>query len=83
METYKVLWYLQSGLQGEGGDSVPLLCPDETSPGVLCPGEESSGYRVIDLLEHIQRRSSKMIQGMECFLCEDRWRELGLFNLEA
>ena len=38
--------------------------------------------RDVDLLEHIQRRATEMIQGMEQPSCEDRLRELGLFSLE-
>ena len=36
----------------------------------------------VDLLEHIQRTATKMIQGMRHLLYEDRLRELGLFSLE-
>ena len=36
----------------------------------------------MDLLEHIQKRVTKIIQGMEHLFCNDRMRELGLFSLE-
>ena len=38
--------------------------------------------RDIDLLECIQKRATKMIQGMKHLLHKDRLRELGLFSLE-
>ena len=42
----------------------------------------SSQYRRdMDLLEHVQRRTTEMNQGMKHHY-EDRLRELGLFNLE-
>ena len=38
--------------------------------------------RDMDLLECIQRRVTKMIQGMEYLSYKDRLRELGLFSLK-
>jgi len=38
--------------------------------------------RDVDLLEHIERRATTMIQGMEHLSYKNRLKELGLFNLE-
>jgi len=36
----------------------------------------------VDLLEHVQRSTTKIIQELEHFSYKDRLRELGLFSLE-
>ena len=43
-----------------------------------CPQKRSS----VDLLECIQRRATKIIQGIEYLSYEDMLRELGLSSLE-
>ena len=77
----------ECGQQGNRGNPAPLLHAAEASPGELHPdvesGESVSQYRIDkDLLECIQRRATKMIQGTEHLSYENKLRKLGLFVLE-
>jgi len=79
-QPYPRLHQKKCGQQVKGGDSAPLLCIGETLPGVLQLDLESSVET--NVLEHIQRRTTKMIQRMEHLSCEDRLKETGLCSLK-
>ena len=70
----------QCGQQGEGGGLQ--LC--SVLGHLICSTQMGSAQhrRDMELLERIQRRATKMMQGMEHLSYGDKLRELGLFSLE-
>jgi len=64
-QPYSGLHQKKCGQQGKGGDTAPLLCTGETLPGVLHPAVESALQKRHILLEHVQRRATKMNHGVK------------------
>ena len=64
-----------------GGD-CPLLCPCETPAGVLCLSLRPQHRNDAEMLKQVQRRTMKIIKGLEHLSYEEGLRELGLTGLE-
>ena len=80
-QLYPGLHQKKCGQQGKRGDPALLLCTGETYLECCIQTWSSQYRRDVDLLEHAQRRATKMIQGIEYLSYETRQRELGLFSL--
>jgi len=67
---------------GCGRSSCPLLCADETSPGVLHPNVESSVQEKPGPVGVHPEEGDRNDPKDGTSSCEDRLRELRLFSLE-
>ncbi|KFQ68488.1 hypothetical protein N335_02906, partial [Phaethon lepturus] len=80
----RILGCIQSSVASRSREVILPLCCTVVRPHLeSCTQCWSPQHRKdMGLLERVQRRSRKMIRGMEPLSCEDRLRELGLFSLE-
>ena len=82
-KTNHILGCIKRNVASRARKVILSLCSALVRPYLeYCVQMWSPQYRRdVDLLEHIQRRATKMIQWAEHLQYEDRLRELGLFSL--
>ncbi|KAK4828576.1 hypothetical protein QYF61_027666 [Mycteria americana] len=78
----KDLGVLECCQQVEGGDPSPLFNIGETYLEYCVQCWAPQYKRDVDILERIQQRAMKMMNGLEHLSYEEKLRELGLFSLE-
>jgi len=79
-QSYRGLHQKQRGQQVKGGDSAPLLCSDETPPGVLSPALEPSAQEGHGAVGAGPEEGHKNV--LEHRSYEQRLRELVLVSLD-
>ncbi|KFQ76619.1 hypothetical protein N335_05439, partial [Phaethon lepturus] len=80
----RILGCIQSSVASRSREGILSVCSTLVRPHLeSCIQLWSPQHKkYMDLLEHLQRRATKMVKGMEHLSCEDRLRELGLLSLE-
>ena len=84
LKANRVLRCIKSSVAGRAKEVILLLCSALVRPCLKCCIQlwAPQHKKDMDVLEHNQRRATKMIKGLGHLSYEDRLRELGLFNLK-
>ena len=79
----RILGWIKRSVPGRVREVILILCSILVRPRLeFCVRMWSLRYRSdMDLLEHVQRRATEMVHGMEQLSFKDRMRELGLFSI--
>jgi len=84
-EASHILGYIKQSMATRLRDVIPPLCSTLVRPNLeSCVQPWIPQHKKdMDLSEQVQRRATKMIQGLEHLSCEERLKELGFFSLET